>query len=159
MISDDFISSDKFLRAAGSGYNYQKRDFIFQPGRWRGNLILPPWTHIPRYFGKTLVIGHSDYSTSHADLMKLKLIGIRKVYGVNTPNWQNISESIPLGLSNDSDDHPFHRVFGNTEHLRIANEQSAYRDQFDGSVFVNFTVKNNPVVRKGYWMFWLTCAM
>ena len=146
--SDDFITSDKYLSNSGMSYKYKKRDFIFQPGKWRGKLILPVWLNPFTNFRFPLVLGHSDYSTGLTELRKLRLFGVRKVYGVNTMNWSNYSEAIPLGLTNDCDDSVAHRIYGNTDHLRIANSLAESAVKFDGKIYVNFTVTNNLEQRR-----------
>jgi hypothetical protein len=147
MDDDDFITSDKFLARAGFGYKYQKRDFLFKPGRWRSRLTFPLWMHPLKYLGQTLVVGHSDFSTGTREIQMLQGLGIRRIYGSNTLNWKNFSHSVPLGLTNDCDDSPIHRIFGNTKHLKIANQSSSPIQDYDATIYINFTASNNSTVR------------
>ena len=147
MDDDDFITSDKILAQAGSKYKYQKRDFLFKPGRWRGKITFPLWMQPLNYLGQTLVLGHSDFSTGKQELHMLRGFGVRKVYGSNTLNWKGFSHSIPLGLTNDCDDSPIHRIFGNTNHLRVANQHSLPVQHYDATIYINFTSSNNSIVR------------
>jgi hypothetical protein len=143
-----FITSDKFIVAAlGKKFNFTKRDYIFRPGRYRGKVIFPIWAKPWKYIGKSLVVGASDYQTDFKEIVYLKRFKVRKIYGTNTINIKNVSESVPLGLTSNSNESRAHVVFGNTEHLNIANSLSPLREEFDGSIYVNFSVENNSRVR------------
>ena len=145
----DFIMSDQFLRSASSlGYNYQKRDFIFKSGVWRGaqiqSTLRTPW----KYFDKKLVIGHSDLMTDSRIVHILKLIGVSHVYGQNTLPLSGHSTSLPLGLTNDCDDSPVHRILGNTRHLLRAHQSTNFPHTYKGTIYVNFTASNNVAIRE-----------
>lgn len=146
--NDDFISSDKFLAASGKkGFNFIKRDFIFRPGRYRGTVVYPIWTNPLKYVHKPIVVGASDLSTGFNEIVILKKFKVSAIFGTNTLNIKNISESIPLGLTNNTRESIAHEVFGDTSHLNIANSLSALREEFDASFYVNFSVGNNPRIR------------
>jgi hypothetical protein len=147
--SDSFISSDKYLDNQKKGsYIYKKRDYLFKFGRgWRGKIQCP--VVIDRLLKKSavLVTGHSDIPLTLSDLGTLQRIGFKKVYGTNTLNLEGFSESIPLGLTNDCDDSPFHRILGNTSHFKKAHESTSLIQDYTGSIYVNFTSSNNEKVR------------
>lgn len=147
--SDSFISSDKyFVNRKKGNYVYKKRDYLFNFGRgWRGQIQYP--VIIDRLFetSSVLVTGHSDVPLTLADLGMLQRIGFKKVYGTNTLNLEGFAESIPLGLTNDCDDSPFHRVLGDTSHFKKAHENTSLIQDYTGSIYVNFTVTNNEKER------------
>jgi hypothetical protein len=144
----DFISGDGFIRiATASGTNYLKRDFLFVPGEWRGSRIqcipLAPW----RFFDKNLVTGHSDIMTTTRNLRWLKLMGVKHVFGTNTIPVAGFSTSLPLGLTNDCDDSPIHRILGDTSHILRAHQSTNFTSTYNGTIYVNFTSANNHSVR------------
>ena len=144
---DDLISSDKFVAASGRDFKFLKRDFIYRPGRWRGSVMLPIWAEPWKYTSRSLVIGHSDIATSKSDITKIKLLYPKKIFGTNLWNYKNYSESIPLGLTNFCDDSPLHLIYGNNDHLRKATLAQPFNSNFDGSIYVNFSVHTNVSTR------------
>ena len=145
----DFIMSDQFLyRAKSLGYNYQKRDFLFKSGVWRGaqiqSILKTPW----QYFDKKLVIGHSDLATDSRIIHTLKLLGISHVYGQNTLSLSGHSTSLPVGLTNDCDDSPVHRIWGNTRHILRAHRSTNFPHTYKGTIYVSFTASNNVTIRE-----------
>jgi hypothetical protein len=146
--SQGFISSDKYLESAGrSTFNFIKRDFMFRPGNYRGKRVFPIWANPIKYFKKPLVIGASDLATSLKEIHILKSLKVGAIFGTNLLNVQNTSESVPLGLTNNTKESAAHTIFGNIEHLKVANYLTPLRDDFNGSIYVNFSVANNPLVR------------
>jgi hypothetical protein len=146
--NQSFISSDKFIAAAtNKSFNFIKRDFIFRPGRYLGKPIFPIWANPFKYRNKSIVVGASDFSTDFREIVLLKRFKVENIFGTNTLNIQNVSESIPLGLTNNTRESKAHEIFGNIEHFNIANRLSPLREEFDGSIYVNFSVGNNSKVR------------
>ncbi len=143
--NDDFISTDKYLLGSKtSNYIYKKRDYLFTYSRkWRDQYQLSLYFDLLRQRKRILVVGHSDISLDNPNLKYLKMLGIKKVFGINTLNWNDFSESIPIGLTNDCDDSPLHRILGDTRHFLRAHETSSRVEQYDGKVYVNFTTSNN----------------
>ena len=144
----EFLSSEQYLSIANDlNYNYLKRDFLFKSGVWRESKVRSisraPW----KFAGKNLVIGHSDIMTNLKAIRMLRLFGVSHLYGTNTIPFQNISTTLPLGLTNDCDDSPIHRILGNTRHLLRAHHASNFPSSYTGSLYVNFTASNNEVVR------------
>jgi hypothetical protein len=142
---DAFISSDKYLFGSNDGnYIYKKRDYLFKFGReWREQIQLSVYFDLIRDRRRVLVVGHSDIKLENPSLKYLRSLGIRKVYGTNTLNWNDYSESIPIGLTNNCDDSSLHRILGDTRHLVRAHETSDRATQFDAKIYVNFTHTNN----------------
>jgi hypothetical protein len=140
----DFITTDKYLNAQSkSGYRYVKRDYLYSFGKWRGKLQAPSFIRQLTNFKKLIVIGHSDIPVLDKDLRNLKRFGYKKIYGVNVLNRVGLSESIPLGVTNDCDDSQIHRLFGNIKHFERAHNFSKFSELFNGSIYLNFTLSNN----------------
>jgi hypothetical protein len=145
----DFITSDGFLqRASDLGYNFLKRDFLFKSGVWRGTRIKPILSSPSKYFNQKLVIGNSDLMTNLRIVRILKLVGIAHVYGQNTFPMSGYSTSLPLGLTNDCDDSPIHRILGNTQHIMRAHQSTNFLQAYTGTIYVNFTASNNLLIRQ-----------
>ena len=142
--TDDFITTDKYFYASkNSKYIYKKRDFLLKFSRsWRGNFINPALIDKLLLQKKILVTGHSDLSTKFGTLRYLKMFGFKKIFGVNTINFEKFAESIPLGLTNFTNESPMHRIYGNTDHFRSAHKYSEVRSEYDGRVYGNFSLHN-----------------
>lgn len=148
ILNDDFITSDKFLFVSGGSFNYFKRDFLFKGGNWRSHYESSIWMHLDDCRHKNLVLGHSDKKTDLIHLRILKALKINYVLGTNTFNQSGFSESIPLGLTNDCDDSPIHRILGNTNHIREADQAVYAPTDFNGTIYLNFNLRNNLAKRK-----------
>jgi len=147
--SNELISTDKYMDelAGVVGVHYFKRDFIRSSGSWRGNFVESVFNSRSSLKELTIVLGHSDTKVGLATLAFLKSLGIGKVFGVNTLPIRNFSFSIPLGLTNNCDDSPIHRILGNEAHFLMADKSSQFNDTFSRSLYVNFTKSNNSSVR------------
>jgi hypothetical protein len=148
LLVDDFITSDKFLNNSGENYVYFKRDFLFRSGNWRGAEVSSIWRNRALVIEKNLVTGHADLHTSSKHLFLLEQLKVKRIFGSNTINKSGFSESVPLGLTNDCDDSPVHRILGNTNHIREADQASHAPLEFDGSIYLNFNLRNNLVKRR-----------
>ena len=148
--SDRLISTDKYLRGLSHIENcqYSKRDFLFFGGVWRNEVIKAAVSLNVKSNPRTLVVGHSDLITGRKTESLLRFLGVKKLYGVNTLPITGFSRALPLGLTNDCDDSPVHRIIGDEKHLLRASETSSFREDFDTSILVNFTSANNSSVRE-----------
>ena len=145
--TDDFITSDKFLSCAHEfDIPYFKRDFLFRPGFWRGHLQTPIWCRIKALSKDGIFVGHADQPVSLKDIQTLKKMRVKMVYGTNIYK-NRISRSVPLGLTNDTNESALHKLFGNTKHFRFAHETYVPPSSKTFSIYVNFTSKNNVQVR------------
>jgi hypothetical protein len=145
---DNLLSGDKFLlESKKNDYTYYKRDFLFRFGRWRGALVMPLYTDPRKYLGRKLVVGHSDIKLDFRQLMFLRAMGVSQVFSVNSVPWKSFALSLPLGLSNDSNESDLHRVLGNRGHLTEANARSDFPSSFLNSIYANFSSENNLVAR------------
>ncbi len=145
---NDFITTDKYLNCASKcGYKYVKTDYLYSFGKWRGALQTPLILSQIRNFQRIGVFGHSDFSVGNKSLRFLHKIGFRKIFGVNTLNQMGYSESIPIGITNDCDDSPIHKILGDISHFRKAHEYTNTMKSFNGTFYVNFTTSNNTSER------------
>ncbi len=143
---NDLISTDGFLRHCNQSEDlvYLKRDFIFYSGIFRNREQKGLFSDLSVFKNKSVVIGHSDIPTNRLELELIRAAGARLVFGTNLPTIRNLSQSLPLGLTNDCDDSPVHRILGNIEHLNVASKSSNFVDDFSPNFYVNFTIGNNP---------------
>jgi len=142
--SDDYITTDKYLSGSlNLNYKYVKTDYLRSFGRWRGAFQSPLILRQLISFDRVVVCGHSDIPLGWQSLQYLRKLGFRKVFGVNTLNQGSYSESIPIGLTNNCDDSPIHRILGDVSHFRKAHEDANVLKSFDATVYVNFTTSNN----------------
>lgn len=151
-LSQDLSSDFKFIRTdnyldfcvGNPGALYYKRDFIFRSGVWRDAKVSRLWNQRPTVEGKILVIGHSDLRTNEVVAQTLvNGLGIKKIYGTNTVPIRGITVSLPIGLTNFTQESVKHNVFGNDEHLFLANSQEEQRSEFCGEIYINFSLATN----------------
>jgi hypothetical protein len=147
LASKDLIRSDSYLEhtTVCEVCEYAKTDFFFQSGTWRERNIASVLRRRDLK-GKNLIVGHSDLVCSKTNLALAKLKGIKKVWGINTPQRGHFSKPIPLGLTNNSGESELHALFGNDALMEIANEEP-FQQKFSGLVYANFTIKNNNYER------------
>lgn len=145
--NNEAISSDLYLDHAAHcpKCEYLKSDFFFRKGEWRGG-IEPPLYMRRNLSGMNLIVGHSDRSIHFPQRTLARFRGIRKLWGVNTEPQSNFAFSLPLGLTNNSDETSLHRLFGDTSHFLVA-DSTPFRTDFDGSIYANFNVETNRSVR------------
>lgn len=150
---DDILSNDKFLSLANDTLAYIKTDTLTleHPIQWRGRFHkerpAPVW-----------ITGHSDYPITKK---------VYDRYAHNTSVWYAVNKehrapnlhSIPLGITNDCDDSPVHRIFGNTD---IMMEVMAQPRTLKNLVYMNFVVATFPQERRPVFELfkdksWVTC--
>ena len=143
------ISGDKFLNQSlsGNAFNYIKRDFLYKNGVWRDQKVKALISRRDFFASKKLVIGHSDFPTTRFDSFVLRNLGISKVYAVNNQPVRKYSVSVPLGISNNCDDSPIHKILGNELHFLEANSTEFKSENFTPSIYINFTSGNNSGIR------------
>jgi hypothetical protein len=142
--NDWLLSGDKFLsESKASGYTYFKRDFLFRIGRWRDKIVEPLFLSPHKFFRKTLVVGHSDLPLREIDQKILRFMGVKNVFATNADCRNYFARALPLGLSNDSRESKLHAIFGNKNHIKLANESSVPTRNFSNSIYANFTLSNN----------------
>jgi hypothetical protein len=147
---NQIISGEKFLKYSQltCAFNYLKRDFLYRSGVWRDGEVKSLFRSIPKFKSKTLVLGHSDLPTKTFDSLLLARLGIPQIFALNANQLGTKLNSLPLGITNDCDDSPIHRILGNEKHFIKANTADFSDNSFDGTIYLNFTSQNNSAVRK-----------
>jgi hypothetical protein len=145
----ELIRTDGYKLVCDSypGLAYRKRDFLFRPGYWRGDLES---CHLGQGFEalkKTLVVGHSDKHTGYTEQLALRLAGVPRLWGTNIKPWAGFSRPLPLGLTNFERDSQGHKLLSDDSHLVKAISNVEHCMTFRPEVYINFTVSNNKDVR------------
>lgn len=143
---DDVICTDRYLdhTKACSLCTYCKRDLMYRGGNWREKRHKSLLQVQPT---ENLVIGHSDNYTSRLDLGLMRFIGFERVFGVNLKPVKHFSAPLPLGLTNNTSESKYHRLFGNHRLLLQAKSLSSHPIEYRGTIVGNFSVETNPKVR------------
>jgi hypothetical protein len=116
---------------------YVKTDF-FYTGQfiWRGELH-------PTELKDVCVIGHSDYP-----VVKQISEKFRKIFCINRNSNSENTFGIPLGLTNDCNDSPIHRIYGNKKVvIEVMNEKISKTNL----AYINFNISNYPIERQPVW--------
>lgn len=131
---DDIITSDGYLSfCKENNICYIKTDFFYiGQFNWRGE------SH-PKYVDKFCVIGHSDYSIVDEISNRFD-----KIFCINRYTENENTFGIPLGITNDCDDSPIHKIYGNKQvMIDVFNENIEKKNL----VYLNFNVSNYPSER------------
>jgi hypothetical protein len=131
---DDIITSDGYLSfCKENNICYIKTDFFYIGYfNWRGE------SH-PKYVDKVCVIGHSDYPIVDEISNKFD-----KIFCINRYTENENTFGIPLGITNDCDDSPIHKIYGNKQvMIDVFNENIEKKNL----VYLNFNVSNYPSER------------
>lgn len=147
---NQFITTDNYdlFSRESKNYYYYKRDFIFHSGVWRDKKVKSFFSNLGSMNRKNLVVGHSDIPLTKKQIAILKCLNIKHIYAVNGATIPSISSTIPLGLTNDCDDSPLHRVLGNTKHFLKAHQYSDFPKDFTNTIFMSFNLMNGNSERK-----------
>jgi hypothetical protein len=54
---------------------------------------------------------------------------------------------LPLGLTNPTRESEWHQILGNFGHLKTAHEDCSFPNEFNSSMFANFSISTNPRLR------------
>ena len=146
---DELITSDRIFSGCKNipGVNYLKRDFLFNSGIWR-NAKIDKLSSSKNSNSRTLVMGHSDLETGIREQIRIRSLGYRRVFSTNILQLGHFSNSIPLGLSNYSNDSSLHSIHGDEQHLEVANNDAVFPELFNSKVYLCFTILTNPLKRK-----------
>lgn len=132
---DDLITTDGYLDfCRQNNICYIKTDY-FHIGKfnWRGVLH-------PEKIDNICVIGHSDYPVTEEISRKFK-----KVFCINKSSNMSNTFGIPIGLTNDCDDSPIHRIYGNKKVLIDTMNKSLEKTNL---AYLNFNISNYPIERQ-----------
>jgi hypothetical protein len=127
--TDDIITQDRFLDFSNeNNICYIKTDyFYFGHVNWRGK------TH-PEKVSKVTFIGHSDFPVTEEISQNFDLI-----FCINKWSESENTFGIPLGITNDCDDSPIHRVYGNQEIMYSVFNENVSKDSL---TYINFNIDN-----------------
>lgn len=133
---DDVITQDKFLEFSKEcGLGYIKTDFFYYGiVNWRGE------SH-PKSISKKTFIGHSDFPVTKEISERFDL-----VFCINKSSECDNTFGIPLGITNDCDDSPIHRIYGNLEIMHTIFKEKIQKNNLS---YMNFNIGNYKVER-GY---------
>ena len=109
MLKEDIITTDKFLEAFPEAY--YKTDVIVNnnPIIWRNKQIYPPAKDLP-----IIISGHSDYSIQDKEVEYFR----PKIwYTVNKETDHPNVHSLPLGITNDTNESYLHSIYGNLDSM------------------------------------------
>jgi len=138
MTKDELITSDDILKFCNNNnICYIKTDF-FYTGQfiWRGKIH-------PDKIDDIIVVGHSDYPVTD-DISK----HFKKIFCVNRNSNSENTFGIPLGLTNDCNDSPIHRIYGNKKVvIEVMNEKISKTNL----AYINFNISNYPIERQPVW--------
>ena len=143
-MDEDFITSDRFLKHTnGCGFcSYVKTDLFWLGGAWRGQEV-KSLMRTNRKKRRILVCGHSDNRVTYSKLIAARIKGYKSVYGINLNPTLPGSYSLPLGLTNDTDESPLHRLFGDTKGILNVIDTAERPTQYSNNLYANFTLQNN----------------
>lgn len=133
--TNDIITTDGYLKFCNeNNICYIKTDFFYiGQFNWRGELH-------PKFLDDFCVIGHSDYPITNAISNRFN-----KVFCINRETDSDNTFGIPLGITNDCDDSPLHRIYGNKEIMIEVINQNISKDNL---AYMNFNIDNYPLERK-----------
>lgn len=145
---EKIITTDRYLNSIENYNNpdkiqYYKTDFIFSDGIWRGKKI-------NRYNldSEILVNGHSDYEIDNKIAFVLSLRNKPKfIYSINSNNISKNCLGLPLGITNNCDDSPIHRIFGNLDMMKEVYEISNNNENINkrtNLVLLNINKSTHP---------------
>jgi len=133
---DDIITTDGYLSfCKENNITYTKTDcFDHSPFYWRGEY------HTVDASSNVCVIGHSDRPITNEISKRYDL-----VFGINNISLNKNSYGLPLGITNDCDDSPMHKIYGNKEiMLKIINEDINKINL----LYMNFDIRTLPIERE-----------
>lgn len=137
---DDIICTDKFLALESSAIAYFKTDILYNRSGfllWRGR------SHTLRS-APVWITGHSDHGITES---------LYDRFAYQTVEWYTVNKecknphlhAIPLGITNNCDDTPVHRVLGNTD---IMLEVMAEPRSIKNTVYMNISIPTYPAERQ-----------
>ena len=155
--SSAYLSQDELVAIAANSLDmvFTKRDFLFSSGQWRGDSVLPP----PRLSrNQKLLVGHSDYSLTVFDIVRLRRRGIRaKIFSSNLSVPFSLlsqlgAQPVPLGLTSPTNESELHPIYGDVSllHKAINHVQISPRKR-SLAIYANFDVRTARRHRRAVW--------
>jgi len=140
IISEDIITTDHYYNAFPK--QYFKIDIIEKktPIIWRGQTINPPQKGQP-----FLITGHGDacINDNAVDYYSPKIW-----FTVNKQTTRPNVFSLPLGITNDTNESELHPIYGNTDcMIQVMYEHIETKH----TVYMNFNISTYPIERQYVW--------
>ena len=136
---DDIITGDKLLQLENEAVVYLKTDTLVCDGEffWRGkvNTVRP---------APVWISGHSDYGIT-ANTYNKYMHSVKVWFAANREHIAPNLFAIPLGLPNDCDDSPIHRVYGNVD---VVEEVLSEPRTIKNTAYMNFQIHTYPQERQ-----------
>jgi hypothetical protein len=141
----NIITTDRYMEKINkhnkpTQFQYYKTDFLFNDGIWRNKII-------ERYKMNSdiLVNGHSDFEINNkmAYVITLKKLP-NFIYSINSNSSSKNTLGLPLGITNDCDDSPIHKILGNLEMMKevfVEKSKSTFRKNL---VLLNINKTTHP---------------
>jgi hypothetical protein len=134
-IEDDLITQDDILNfCLDNNICYIKTDYFY-----RGNFIWRNKNH-PEFINDICVVGHSDYPITDNIAKHFK-----KIFCSNRDTTLSNVYGIPLGLTNDCDDSPIHKIYGNKKILIDVINEDFNKENL---LYLNFNVNTHHSRKK-----------
>lgn len=128
--AEDVITTDNYQAAFPTEYHNIEILRRKVPLIWRDSVHFPP-----RTFQNRIVCGHSDHSVTD-DIVNTYPAGSWWSVNAESPH----VHGLPLGITNNTDESEFHRVFGNVDIMvEVAREPRMIKNL----VYANFVVANH----------------
>lgn len=145
--NQDFITGDKIknLVEEFSDAKYYKIDFLRKDGKWRGeNIKKPKFTD---FYGKNIFLGHSDIPFNRELYLRLRLLGVRKVFTTNLLVNKKNHFLLPVGLTNWTTESIQHQITGNPSIFKEILHLPKSINRIPYSIYSNFSQHTFPRVR------------
>jgi hypothetical protein len=132
---NDIITTDGYLNfCRDNNIPYIKTDCFDQsPFYWRGEY------HSADVLSNICVVGHSDKPITNEIAKKFDLI-----FGINNISTSKNCYGLPLGITNDCDDSPLHKIYGNKEIMLEVINKDINKTNL---LYMNFDTKTYPSER------------
>lgn len=133
---DEIITTDKYQQAFPE--IYYKTDVIQwkESILWRDSILNPPIKNAP-----ILLSGHSDYAIT--DEM-VDYYHPKTWYCVNKQTNRSNVFSLPLGITNNTNESELHPIYGNIDTMiQVMHETSVYKNW----IYMNFNINTYPLER------------
>jgi len=136
---DDVITGDKLLQLENEIIAYMKMDTLVEhrPISWRGQMHTarpaPVW-----------ISGHSDFGIT-ADMYNKYKDSVKVWFTANREHPAPNIFAIPIGITNDCDDSPIHRIYGN---ISVMEQALSEPRTIKNTAYMNFQINTYPQERE-----------
>jgi hypothetical protein len=140
LTKEDIITTDKYYNSFPSLYYKTDAMFLNISFDWRGIIVNPPGKNL-----KIIISGHSDYPITD-----------NLVDQYNPNFWFTVNKqttrpnvfSIPLGITNDTNESDLHPIYGNLDCMTNVMQEQIEHKNF---VYMNININTYPIERQFVW--------